>query len=93
MVAKINQKKLKNNDVISASEIGQYYFCSKAWYLQKCGYNPDSPFLEIGKKKHEILGDIIDETQNKTKKYDILTIIGYLIMIFAVLILLFKVIL
>jgi hypothetical protein len=43
---------VKDTDVISASEIGQYHFCSKAWHLQRCGYEPKSPMLEIGTKKH-----------------------------------------
>ena len=93
MVTKTNHKKLKNNDVISASEIGQYYFCSMAWYLQKCGYQPESPYLEVGTKKHERLGNIIDETQNKTRNSNIFAIIGYLLLISAVLIFILEVVL
>jgi CRISPR/Cas system-associated exonuclease Cas4 (RecB family) len=92
-MTKTNLKRLKNNDIISASEIGQYYFCSMAWYLQKCGYKPDSPFLEMGAKKHIKLGEIIDETQNKTKKSNTFATIGYLLLICAVLIFIFEVIL
>lgn len=84
---------MKNNDIISASEIGQYYFCSTSWYLQKCGYIPDSPFLKTGSKKHEKLGDIIDKTQNKTRNYRIVGTIGYLLLLSTVLIFLFEVIL
>lgn len=92
-MTKANLKKLKNHDVISASEIGQYYFCSMAWYLQKCGYRPESAFLELGTKKHEKLGEIIAKTQSETRKSKIFTLVGYLLLISAVLIFIFEVIL
>ena len=84
---------LKNNDVIRASEIGQYYFCSMAWYLQKCGYAPESPYLELGAKKHIRLGEILDETESKTRKSNIFALIGYLLLICVVLIFIFEVVL
>ena len=92
-MTKVNLKKLKNNAVISASEIGQYYFCSMAWYLQKCGYKPESMSLELGTKKHENLGKIIAKTQSETRKSKIFTLVGYLLLTSAVLIFIFEVIL
>jgi len=92
-MTKANLKKLKNNDVIRASEIGQYYFCSMAWYLQKCGYAPESPYLELGAKKHIRLGEILDETESKTRKSNIFALIGYLLLICVVLIFIFEVVL
>jgi len=92
-MTKPNLKKLKNNDVIRASEIGQYYFCSMAWYLQKCGYAPESPYLELGAKKHIRLGEILDETESKTRKSNIFALIGYLLLICVVLIFIFEVVL
>jgi len=41
---------------LHASEIGQYHFCSASWYLQRCGYRPDSNKLTVGLKKHVALG-------------------------------------
>ena len=90
---KVNKKKFEKNDIINASEIGQYYFCSMAWYLQKCGYKPESMFLNIGTKKHEKLGEIITKTQEDKKKSKIFAITGYLILILTILIILFEVIL
>jgi len=92
-MTKASLKKLKNNDVIRASEIGQYYFCSMAWYLQKCGYAPESPYLELGAKKHIRLGEILDETESKTRKSNIFALIGYLLLICVVLIFIFEVVL
>ena len=83
---------IKETDIIRASEIGQYHYCSKAWYLQKCGYKPESAKLDVGAKKHVELGKIMDHTQANIKKSRVLAIVGYLILIVGLLILLFGVI-
>lgn len=81
-----------DSNIIRASEIGQYVFCSISWYLQKCGYRPISPNLEIGIKKHENLGRIIEKSKNKSKKSKALEIIGYLILIIGFFLIFFEVI-
>jgi len=83
----------KDTDIISASEIGQYHYCSIAWYLQKCGYKPKSTLLEVGSKKHVELGRIIDHTQVCIKWGRAFAIAGYLMLILGILIFLFEVIL
>jgi len=92
MVRHTKQTRFKVSNIISASEIGQYFYCPVAWYLQKCGYEPKSPFLEIGKEKHVKLGKIIDHTQTNTKRSRVFAIAGYLLLIAAVLIILYGVI-
>jgi len=87
------QTYFKDTDIISASEIGQYHYCSVAWYLQKCGYEPKSPMLDIGIKKHLELGKVIDYTQANIRKTRAISIIGYLLLIIVVMIFLFEVIL
>ena len=89
---KNDSKKFRYNDVLSSSEIGQYYFCSMAWYLQKMGFKPESPFLEAGVKKHEKLGKIIDQTQSKTRFSRILRYTGYCLFLLAFLVLIFEVV-
>ena len=84
---------IKETDIISASEIGQYHYCSVAWYLQKSGYQPKSPSLDVGTKKHIELGKILDNTETNIKKSKALKIIGCLILIIGILILLSGVIL
>jgi hypothetical protein len=83
----------KYSEVISASEIGQFCYCSISWYLQQCGYKPDSPKLEIGIKKHEDLGRIIESSKKSSKKSNVFAVIGYLILIFGVFIVIYEVIL
>ena len=81
----MGKQTLLKKDVISASEIGQYVYCSISWYLQKCGYEPKSHFLDIGAKKHVELGNIMDSLQYKKKTSRILAIVGYLLIAIAIL--------
>ena len=41
---------------ITASEIGQYHYCSLSWYMKKCGYRPKSPSLQSGIRHHHRYG-------------------------------------
>jgi len=86
-------KKNENSDVISASEIGQFYFCSKAWYLQKKGFKPKSKYLEKGVEKHREIGNIIENTNKDLRKSNIILKMAYLILIISIIILILEVIL
>jgi len=86
------KKKLSDN-VISASEIGQYHYCSIAWYLQRCGYEPLSDRLDAGVKIHTTLGDAIDYTKLNTRKSKILAYLGYILLVIGALLVIFEVIL
>ena len=85
--------KISENNIISASEIGQYYFCSNAWFLKKCGFKPISPNLEIGIKKHDELGKIIINSEKEIKKSNIFALLGSILLIISLLLLFFEVIL
>ena len=80
-------------DVISASEIGQYVYCSKSWYLQRCGYEPKSPFIDSGKKAHINLGLTIDGIRKEVRSSQRFAILGYLLLLITILVILFEVIL
>ena len=88
-----DEKKIDRNSVISASEIGQYCYCSIAWYLQKQGFKPDSELLETGQKKHDELGQLINNTERKMVKSRILELIGYIVLFFSIVLLIFEVLL
>jgi hypothetical protein len=87
------QTSLKRNDVISASEIGQYMYCSIAWCLQRHGHEPISPMLEVGKKAHIDLGQTIDNIQDELGSSRRFALIGYLFLILAIIIIIYGVIL
>jgi len=88
-----DERKIDRNSVISASEIGQYCYCSIAWYLQKQGFKPDSELLETGQKKHDELGQLIYNAERKMVKSRILELIGYIVLFFSILLLIFEVLL
>lgn len=74
---------------IRASEMGQYSFCSIAWYLQRCGITPESSSLQRGIKEHESLSIQLTEV----KKYEIqVRLLRRLAIIFCILALLISVI-
>ena len=87
------QTNFRRDDVISASEIGQYHFCPRAWYLQRCGHQPKSKSLEIGKDKHIELGKVMYYAQKNAKKSKILAYSGYFLLFITLILLLFEVIL
>lgn len=50
-------KKLRlNPPPISASEVGEFMFCAKAWQLKRDGHAPVSPQLEPGVAFHRAHG-------------------------------------
>ncbi len=87
------RKSISNNsDIISASEIGQYQYCSVSWKLQRNGYIPDSTYLENGIRKHVSQGKIIGKINKITNRTKILEVIGYLLLLIAILFFIFEVI-
>jgi hypothetical protein len=84
---------LKKTDVLSASEIGQYQYCSYGWLLQRCGYEPESPFLESGKQVHVALGNTLDGFETKIRYSRWYTLLGFVVLCVAFLLILFGVIL
>ena len=82
----------KKSDVLSASEIGQYVFCSCSWQLRRMGYEPESPFLEPGKQAHVALGETIDGLEQKIRYSRWCTVIGFIVLCVALLFFLFGVI-
>lgn len=83
---------MKKTMVLSASEIGQYIYCSYAWWLHRCGYKPESPFLESGKQVHVALGDKIDGFEAKMSYARWLAVIASVVLLVAFLLLFFEVI-
>lgn len=92
MVGQIKDVKFGKSEILSASEIGQYQYCSMAWYLQKSGYKPQSHMLEVGEKKHKEIGIILDSTQTKVRTSRVLVIVGYLLIFFVILLIILGVI-
>lgn len=92
-MVRTRQAQLNRNNVLRASEIGQYMYCSIAWYLQRCGHEPDSPLLNAGRKIHVDLGNTIDDIQEEMKRSRRYALLGYLFLIVAIISILYEVIL
>lgn len=72
------QRKRHNNDVLSASEVSQFAYCSYSWFLRRCGYEPQSSSLEPGKEVHITLGEKIDSFQTRMQNARLYAIIGFI---------------
>ena len=67
----MNPDRFRSSSIIRASDIGQYCFCSIAWYLQKMGYRPQSKAIKRGKQEHYKLGrriESFEESMSRSKK-------------------------
>ena len=85
-----NKPNKENKNIIRASEIGQYKYCSIAWKLTKQGYKPNSELLYIGRNKHESHGKLIQSSQKLITKSKILILIGFFLLIFAILLIIIE---
>ena len=82
-----------DNPIIYASEIGQYHYCQVSWYLQKCGYKPNSPYLKKGESKHHSLGRILISVEKQNSRSKILSYLGIFCLLFSLIFFIVEVIL
>ena len=78
-----NDARRGKQGIIKASEIGQYKFCSVAWFLQKRGYTPESPLILAGRKRHVEIGDGLKMVWRMKRIFRILLWIGLLMIFLA----------
>lgn len=72
--------KTKGSDVISASEIGNYTYCSISWGFYRSGYGQrDNPKMVEGRRNHANLGRIIARVQARQQMARRLTYLGALL--------------
>ena len=78
----------KKRDFLTSSEIGQYKFCSLAWYWKKVGIELKSKKANIGVEKHIELGKNID-LYKKTNKISRIFLIIFILSLFLMIWLIF----
>jgi hypothetical protein len=83
----------RSSPVISASEIGQYTYCANAWYLQRCGHEPDSPLLERGTQLHHDHGTALQHLERREHNASRALAAGLLVVLLALLLIIFEVVL
>lgn len=69
--------------MINASELGRYHYCSVSWFLSRCGFKSESASLEQGKKKHIILGDEIDKVEKQKSRSNLVSYVGYILLLLS----------
>ena len=81
---------MNDKGIISASEIGTYTFCPRAWALEQLDYEPDNQYeMEAGNKNHKEFDEkelerISAGQQAYAKNQKMLRFLSKLILIMAV---------
>lgn len=78
-------QKSTSDEILNASEIAQYHYCSIGWYLQRLGHKPDSIHLDEGINAHKELGERVATILQKEKVYKQISYLAYALLIIAVL--------
>ena len=87
-MGKAQQRSSQQKYTINASEINEYVFCHNAWYLRRCGYEPQSLLLEPGKQMHIEYGNTLEQVHHDLARfrriitYGIMTIVVACIVLF-----------
>ncbi|HEU0177675.1 MAG TPA: hypothetical protein VFV58_25715 [Blastocatellia bacterium] len=72
--------------IIDASEVGEFVYCAKAWYLKRCGEVPQGSQLEEGVVFHEEHGAKVSRAARLRKAGEWLALIGFLLLVVTALI-------
>jgi hypothetical protein len=78
-------QKFTGDEILNASEIAQYHYCSIGWYLQRLGHKPDSIHLDEGINAHKELGEKVNIILQKEKVYKQISYLAYALLIIAIL--------
>ncbi|MGH9855469.1 MAG: hypothetical protein ACREBD_37005 [Blastocatellia bacterium] len=62
--------------IINASEVGEFVYCAKAWYLKRCGEVPQGSHLDEGAVFHEEHGTTVSQAARLSKAGERLSLIG-----------------
>jgi len=72
--------------IIDASEVGEFVYCAKAWYLKRSGEVPQGSQLEEGVVFHEEHGATVSRASRLRKAGEWLSLIGFILLVVAALI-------
>ncbi|MCI0391325.1 MAG: hypothetical protein MOB07_21495 [Acidobacteria bacterium] len=67
--------------IINASEVGEFIYCAKAWYLRRCGAVPQGPRLDEGTSYHHKHGATVSRASRLRKTGSRLSLIGLFLLI------------
>jgi hypothetical protein len=72
--------------IIDASEVGDFVYCAKSWYLKRCGEVLQGPRLEEGAAFHKGHEATISRAARLRKAGAWLSLIGFFLLVVLVLI-------
>jgi hypothetical protein len=72
--------------IIDASEVGEFVYCAKSWYLKRCGEVPRGSRLEKGAVFHEKHEATVSWANRLRKAGKWLSIIGFFLLVVLALI-------
>lgn len=84
IVGRSRKQRMKQR-TITASEVGEYVFCARAWRLRKDGVTPESPRLKEGARYHTRYQSALDWEH-------LLRLAGVLMLVLVVVVILFRLI-
>jgi hypothetical protein len=67
--------------IINASEVGEFIYCAKAWYLRRCGAVPQGPPLDEGTSFHRKHGTTVSRAARLRKTGMTISLIGLFLLI------------
>jgi hypothetical protein len=67
--------------LINASEVGEFVYCAKAWYLKRCGEVPQGSHLDEGVTFHERHETTVSQAVRLQKAGERLSLTGLLLLI------------
>jgi hypothetical protein len=72
--------------IIDASEVGEFVYCAKSWYLKRSGEIPQGSQLERGVAFHKEHGTTVSRAARLRKAGQMLALTGFLLVVVMVLI-------
>lgn len=72
---------MKPAPIISASEIGEYVYCKRAWWLRYRGLLSETEKMREGTRQHEMLSDALERNHKRMLLAWSLVIAGILLLL------------
>lgn len=76
---------MKNNDYVTASEIGDYVFCKRGWWLRFNGLLGDTEAMTQGIEQHEKIASNVQNTWQMRNIAFTILLLGLLVLLSAIL--------
>ena len=67
--------------IINASEVGEFVYCAKSWYLMRCGEVPKGSRLEEGVVFHKEHGATVSRAAGLRRAGKGLALIGFFLLV------------